>query len=76
MFFYEAGIGVSLRIKSQCWKTRTRKTPNTNTFHVVHLSHSVHLSLYLHYFINTENLLNWILLIEKDLEAFFGAVVL
>ena len=26
---------ISLRIKSQCSKIRTRKTPNTDTFHVV-----------------------------------------
>ena len=26
---------VSLRIKSECGKTRTRKTPNTDTFHAV-----------------------------------------
>ena len=27
--------GVSLRIQCECGKTRTRKTPNTNTFHTV-----------------------------------------
>ena len=27
--------GVSLRIQSECGKTRTRKTPNTGTFHAV-----------------------------------------
>ena len=27
--------GVSLRIQSECSKTRTRKTPNTDTFHAV-----------------------------------------
>ena len=26
---------VSLRIQSECWKIRTRKTPNTDTFHAV-----------------------------------------
>ena len=26
---------VSLRIKCECGKIRTRKTPNTNTFHAV-----------------------------------------
>ena len=27
--------GVSLRIQSECGKIRTRKTPNTDTFHAV-----------------------------------------
>ena len=27
---------VSLRIQSECGKTRIRKTPNTGTFHAVH----------------------------------------
>ena len=26
---------VSLRIQPKCWKIRTRKTPNTDTFHIV-----------------------------------------
>ena len=29
---------VSLRIQSKCWKIRTRKTPNTDTFHVVQVT--------------------------------------
>ena len=30
--------GVSLRIPSKCGKIRTRKTPNTDTFHVVSIT--------------------------------------
>ena len=30
--------GVSLRIQSECGKTRTKITPNTNIFHVVYIS--------------------------------------
>ena len=30
--------GVSLRIQSECGKIRTRKTPNTDTFHVVQMT--------------------------------------
>ena len=26
---------ISLRIQSECWKIRTRKTPNADTFHAV-----------------------------------------
>ena len=29
--------GVSLRIQSECGKIRTRITPNTDTFHAVHI---------------------------------------
>ena len=29
--------GVSLRIHSECGKIRTRKTPNTDTFHAVYV---------------------------------------
>ena len=29
--------GVSLRFQSECWKIRTRKIPNTDTFHAVHI---------------------------------------
>ena len=32
------GYGVSLCIQSECVKIRTRKTPNTDTFHVVYFS--------------------------------------
>ena len=31
----EYGDSVSLRIQSECWKMRTRKTPNIDTFHAV-----------------------------------------
>ena len=37
---YFPAYSVSLRIQSECGKTRTRKTPNTNTFHAVFLSDS------------------------------------
>ena len=30
-------LGLSGRIQSKCWEIRTRKTPNTNTFHAVYL---------------------------------------
>ena len=30
--------GVSLHLKSECWKMRTRRTPNTDTFHAVTLN--------------------------------------
>ena len=30
--------GVSIRIQSECRKIRTRKTPNTDTFHAVGIS--------------------------------------
>ena len=32
---YSGPYGVSLRIQSECGKTRTRITPNTDTFHAV-----------------------------------------
>ena len=28
--------GISVRIQSECGEIRTRKTPNTDTFHAVH----------------------------------------
>ena len=31
---------VSLRIQSECWKIRTRKTPNTSTFHAVFVAYT------------------------------------
>ena len=34
-------IGVSIRIQSECGKIRTRKAPNTDTFHAVHFTYSV-----------------------------------
>ena len=30
--------GVSLRVQSECRKMRTRETPNTDTFHGVHIA--------------------------------------
>ena len=33
---------VSLRVHSECGKTRTRKTPNTNTFHAVNVFDFIH----------------------------------
>ena len=32
--------GVSLRIQSECGKTRTKITPNTDTFHAVIMRHA------------------------------------
>ena len=32
---YRERYGVSRRIQSACWKIRTRKNPNTYTFHLV-----------------------------------------
>ena len=31
-------FGLDIRIQSECWKMRTRITPNTDTFHAVILS--------------------------------------
>ena len=31
-------VSVSFRIRSECGKVRTRKTPNTDTFHALYLS--------------------------------------
>ena len=37
--------GVSLRIHPECGKIRTRKTPNTNTFHVVNIMEGIRTDL-------------------------------
>ena len=34
-----------VRIQSECWKIRTRITPNTDTFHTVSASHGIRLSM-------------------------------
>ena len=43
-------LQVSLRIQSECWKMRTRITPNTDTFHAVHVLQFFHF-FYFYFFI-------------------------
>ena len=50
--------GVSLRIQSECGKIRTRKTPNTDTFHaVIGLAFSFRLNSFSYSILTLPNLL-------------------
>ena len=43
-------LQVSLRIQSECWKMWTRITPNTDTFHAVHVLQFFHFLIFIFYF--------------------------
>ena len=60
---------VSLRIQSECWKIRTRKTPYFDTFHAVY----IYIMQHIHAFVHIRNVLNLFLKLLELRDPFTNA---